>query len=329
MPVGRYARGKDGTLRFGYSGAGVKARFRGTSVAVVLRETPHNREYHGRYAVRIDGHEVGTLVAEPERERYDIASGLSPTEHTVELLRRTEGFVSTGEFVQFDFGEGHLLAPACERPRKRVLFIGDSVTAGFGVRGPGPDCDFRPEFEDFFASFAAQSSLMLGADAHVVAWAGHGVLRNDSGAADNTIPQIFERAVPTDPASIWEHTSFSPDAVVVLAGANDLVAGTPDEDEFVMAYVKFLQRVRSLHPNARVVLALSPMLNDLWPRGQQNRSTSRKFLQRIAREAQADFLEFDEQLPDDGFGCTWHPSPATHRKMAVKLVGTLRKQLSW
>lgn len=327
--VGRYERTKAGTLRFGFSGSGVTARFRGTRVSVVLRETPHGKDFHGRYAVKIDGVDVGTLRAEPGNDRYDIAAGLSPVVHTVELLRRTEGFVSTGEFVKFDFGaEGELLAPGCEQPR-RILFVGDSVTAGFGAKGNGPDCDFRPEYEDYFSGFASLSAAQLKAESQAVAWAGHGIMRNDSGNAENTIPELFERAIPTDAASRWEHAAFTPDVVVVLAGANDLAAGTPDPEAFVTTYVKFLQRVRSLHPDAKFVLALSPMLNDVWPRGQKQRSTSRELIQRVARETDSAFVEFDEQLPDDGFGCTWHPSTKTHQKMAARLVSAVRRQLRW
>lgn len=328
-PVGRYQRTAAGTLRFGFPGSGVKARFRGSSVAVVLKETPHGRDFHGRYAVIIDGHEIGSLAADADRDRYEIASGLPDTDHTVELVRRTEGFVSTGEFFRFDFGDGEMLALGCEPAPRRILFIGDSVTAGFGVRGTGPDCDFKPEFEDYLRSFAAQTARQLKAEAHAIAWSGHGILRNDTGAADDTIPELFERAVPMDRSSTWDHAAFAPDVIVVLAGANDLVSGTPDEDAFVDTYRRFLLRVRSVHPNVPIVLALSPMLNDVWPRERRQRSTLRAFTQRVAREAGAAFVEFDEQLPDDGFGCTWHPSAVTHKKMAAKLVGVLRRQLRW
>lgn len=327
--IGRHDRTAEGHLRFGYSGAGVAARFVGTRVSVVLKETVHAEGMHGRYLVRIDGHDVGTLRAEPGITNYDIASGLSPVVHTVELLRRTEGFASTGEFVAFDFGDGgELLAPPCERDR-RILFIGDSVTAGFGALGKGPDCDFRPEYEDFFVGFAALTAKKLKADAQVVAWSGHGILRNDSGNDVNTLPKLFERALPKEAASVWDHERFSPDVIVILAGANDLVRGIPDEAQFIETYARFIRRLQTLHPSARVVLGISPMLNDVWPRKRHARSTSRRFTERVAVETDSSVIEFDEQSPENGFGCTWHPSPKTHARMSSKLVKLLRRELKW
>ena len=45
------------------------------------------------------------------------------------------------------------------------------------------------------------------------------------------------------------------------------------------------------------------------------------------RDPRLHFLEFDEQRREDGIGADWHPSLATHRKMAERLAAAMRKDL--
>ena len=128
--------------------------------------------------------------------------------------------------------------------------------------------------------------------------------------------------------SSWRSRS-APNVVFVLAGANDFKPGVPDEEPFVAAYVRFLQRIRAVHPTAQLMLGVSPMMSDAWPKGEKQRSTQREYLERIARETGAVLVEFDEQREEDGLGCTWHPSPATHAKMAAKLSAAIRQTMRW
>ena len=41
------------------------------------------------------------------------------------------------------------------------------------------------------------------------------------------------------------------------------------------------------------------------------------------------FLEFPVQQQADGYGCDWHPSPATNAKMATLLTAELKARLGW
>jgi hypothetical protein len=41
------------------------------------------------------------------------------------------------------------------------------------------------------------------------------------------------------------------------------------------------------------------------------------------------YLEFPVQVAADGYGCDWHPSAATHAKMATLLTAELKTRLGW
>ena len=63
--------------------------------------------------------------------------------------------------------------------------------------------------------------------------------------------------------------------------------------------------------------------------------TARTYLEQVIaqRQQQGDanvaLLEFATQQASDGYGCDWHPSAATHQKMAAVLESALATDLGW
>jgi hypothetical protein len=56
-----------------------------------------------------------------------------------------------------------------------VLFIGDSITAGYGVLCNVSEAPFTAETESAYHTYAAVAARALDADAHVIAYSGKGV----------------------------------------------------------------------------------------------------------------------------------------------------------
>ncbi len=68
-----------------------------------------------------------------------------------------------------------LLSMQPPEPRqRRLLFIGDSITAGYGVLCNDSVGPFSPETESAFHAYAAVAARALEADAHVIAYSGKG-----------------------------------------------------------------------------------------------------------------------------------------------------------
>src|SRR5207302_915304 len=111
-----------------------------------------------------------------------------------------------------------------------------------------------------YASIAARA---LDADLVTVCWSGRGVIRNYEGTTADVMPDLFERTIPEPPVPADFGDEPQPDAVVVLLGTNDFLGGRGaplDVGAFDRAYVRFLARVRDVHPRSLVVVATSPML---------------------------------------------------------------------
>jgi lysophospholipase L1-like esterase len=186
-------------------------------------------------------------------------------------------------------------------PRRKLLFIGDSITAA-------------PE------AFGDVLGERLGAQVHRVAYGGRGLWRDWQGldsTQQNNAPIFFERTLPDDPKALWDHDKFQPDTVVVGLGTNDLNLGLPDEEAWVMLYTSFLDRIREVHPRAKLLITNSPMHRP----GSDHDGYLRRILPQIAAQSGASVAWVNYQPGDANDS---HPTPDQHRKIADDLEPYLK-----
>ncbi|HEY3356589.1 MAG TPA: SGNH/GDSL hydrolase family protein [Polyangia bacterium] len=305
--------------RCAWSGSAIAARFSGAAVAVRLRGAGD------WFAVTLDGAELPPLALTPAQEGYPVALGLPPGEHDLVLTKRTEPLVGEAQLLGFDLAPGGRLLPPPPAPARRLEFVGDSITAGFGVLGRDASCPFSADTEDFTRTYAALTARALGAEPVAVAWSGRGVCRNYGDEPGDPMPALYERTLPARAESRWDFTRFTPDAVVLNLGTNDFSVGrAPPAAAFVAAYGGLVRRIRAAYDRAPVVCTLGPMLSP------GELATARAHVA-AAVDGLADvhLLEHPPQDPADGFGCDGHPSVTTHRRMAARLTALLRTALGW
>jgi lysophospholipase L1-like esterase len=317
--VGRVDTTDPNAVKFAWSGTGVIARFQGTSVGVRLSTGQE-------YTVVLDGMVQPKLV--PVSGITPIATGLAAGAHTVELYRRTEGAQGVSTFMGFDFGGGTLLAPPSIT--RRLEFIGDSITCGYGNEGPDMNCPFTPQTENHYLAYPSLTARALNAEVSTVAWSGKGVACNygdDASSCTNPLPTYYERILPDQATPLWDFSKFVPDAVVVNLGTNDLSTTTdPTQAEFETAYRALLEKIRSKYPNAHILCTNGPML------GGEDLTTVRSYLTNVVTamaDAKISTFTIDAQDGTDGYGCDWHPSLARHEKVAAVVTAALRAKLGW
>jgi lysophospholipase L1-like esterase len=317
--VGRIDRSDPAGPRFTWSGTAVLARFTGPSIGVRLRDSGN------RFEVLLDGMPLAPLVAASGKELYPLASNLGAGTHELALYRRTEAFVGETQWLGLALDPaGALLAPP-PPPARRLEFVGDSITCGYGVDGPNMSCPFSPDTENHFVTAGAIAARTLGADAITVAYSGKGVWRNYGGDMMDTVPSVYDRVLVERTTPRWDFTSWTPDAVIINLGTNDFAQGDPGAP-FQDAYTAFVRRVRGNYPGARIVCALGPMLTA------DQVVKARGYVQAAITsigDARISTLEYAMQDGSTGFGCDWHPSRATNQLMADRLTAELRRLLGW
>jgi len=317
--VGRVDTSDATVAKFAWSGAGAIVRFTGNVASVKLGGGQE-------FTVVVDGTVQPKLVA--KEGLNTLAQGLTSGEHTVELYRRTEASQGEAEIRGFEFGGGQLLAP--HPVERRLEFIGDSITCGYGDEGASASCGFTPQTENHYLSYAAITARNLNAELSTVAWSGKGVVCNygdDANSCTDPLPTYYDRILPNRADSIWDFSRFQPDAVVINLGTNDLSTSTdPDQATFESGYKALLVRVRHAYPNARILCTNGPMLS-----GTDLVNVRRYVGDVVAELADPNISTFEIATQDgsDGFGCDSHPSLERHKKMATAVTTALRTALGW
>lgn len=322
--IGRFDTSDAAGPRFAWSGSGIVARFRGTSVGVRMTGDQ-------QYSVVLDG-TLQPLKLVTGANTTPVASGLPEGEHVVELYRRTEAMLGEAQFLGFDFGAGELLAPP-PAPARRLEIIGDSITCGYGNEGADMNCGFSADTENHYLTYGALSARELGAELVTVAWSGKGVVCNygdDATSCRDPMPSYYDRALPDRAASVWNFASWQPDAVVINLGTNDFsTEQDPSEGEFADAYATFLDHIRSKYADALILCTVGPLLT-----GEDLVKARRAIADAVATrntagDARVKTFELATTDSADGYGCDWHPSLATHRKMSTALTAKLKAELGW
>ncbi|MCL2778594.1 MAG: GDSL-type esterase/lipase family protein [Polyangiaceae bacterium] len=317
--VGRVDRSNPNAVRFAWSGTEVVGRFQGTSISARIRDDGTNF-----FEVLIDGEPKFVLQTQPNREIYSLAESLPDAVHEIALYKRTEARV--GEAVFLGFEGSATMMPSLPPSTRRIEFLGDSITTGYGNEGPGVDCTFNPAQQNEYITYGAITARMLGAEHVTVAW---------SGKTIGEMTEYWERTLPARAESRWDHQSWVPQLVVLNVGTNDFAIRDPGEPRFVRMYIALFSRVREAYPNALVVCALGPMLSDAYPAGRRNRTLAKRYMQatmeklKAAGQTHFEYLDFLEQRESDGLGCGYHPGRTTHALMAERLAAFVKERLGW
>jgi lysophospholipase L1-like esterase len=322
--IGRFDTSDAAGPKFAWSATTIKANFTGTGIAVNLKSTGDNW-----FNVIIDG-VVGTPVnvASGTTMPVALAVGLASGSHTVELVRRTEAWVGEVQFLGFTVTDGQLLTPPATAAR-RIEFIGDSITCGYGNEGTSQYQSFTTKNENAYLAYGSVAARALGADQITVAWSGKGVIRNYGGDTNEMMPELYPRILPYNSTLTWDAGQWLPQVVVINLGTNDFSVGVPDKEAFTTAYANFVQKIRSQYGDAHIYCAVGPMLNG------DNLASARDFVTTVvnqfasAGDAKVQLIEFAMQDGTLGYGEDWHPTVATHAQMAEQLVQQIQADLGW
>jgi lysophospholipase L1-like esterase len=253
--------------------------------------------------------------------------------HTVALSKATEGQNGHERLLAFYTNE---LLMADTLPTRRIEFIGNSITVGYGA-DPVPVACKTGTWYDASHSWLAYGPIVarrVNAQWMLSAISGIGMVRNWNSPGP-VMPQVYDGVYMeyADSLTRWDYTRYVPDLVVVALGTNDFSDGagpTPrpplDGDAFVRSYVAFVARVRANYPNARIIIADSPMLDEA------RKTRQAEYLRRVLSErADAGDTRIARLSMAGHFtsGCDGHPDLAEQARMAEELEPSVRMLMKW
>lgn len=329
--------------RYAFPGVTVRFLCDCDGVDVRFEDEGTGGEQHTNFIdVRVDGESVATVALAPGVQLHPGVRGLPPGRHLIELVKRTEAHAGAVRFLGVRV-HGVLLEPPPPAAR-RMEFIGDSITCGYGneaslpVGGDynGPNTGYHARNQDISKAYGALTARALGADWTTTCVSGRGVYRNNDGSRSGVLPLVYERALPEESTLLKWKPSDAPDTVVINLGTNDFAVPdgsglptAPSAEHFKNTYASFLRALRAQHPRATFVCAVGPMLNDNHPPGRMHGTLLKKYVSDMVERLRAegeDNLHFLAHLPLQGepYGEDWHPTAADHERMAGELARFLR-----
>jgi lysophospholipase L1-like esterase len=310
-------------VTFSYSGVRVRMAFEGSSVGAYLDDL-HQKNW---VVVYVDGQRTDKLSIDGTGGYYELANDLSAGPHTIEIIKATEGNIGSLRFHGFELPDDGSPLPYSKFETRRIEFIGDSITCGYGIEAADKNQGFDADEENFCDTYAFHTAQNLNADYLVVARSGIVMLRNYNGPVDGSadnMPAIYDRTLLKSAEPKWDSSRFTPDVVCINLCTNDFSTAGPNVEKFESNYTEFVHRLQANYPDAKIVLLLGPMTNE---------SKIRTILERVASNCNSDSNEvsFFEMSAHGkyGFGAHYHPSRKQAEVNGAELTAYLSELMDW
>lgn len=331
------------TLWLVHSGSGAEFCFRGTKAVVTMLAdsiVDSTEEEHARIAIYVNGICMVTDLMNEKEQSYVVLESDREEECTVTIIKLSEAPMSTVGIKSVETDSEKGIARTEDRARF-IEFIGDSITCGYGVEDEDKEHHFKTSTENVTRAYAYKTAKELDADYSMVSFSGYGIISGytatgETKITEQRVPDYYEmlaysRGVYLDCKPMeftWDFTKRQPDLIVVNLGTNDdsYTLDYPDrKEEYRMAYVGFLKKIRKNNPDAKILCTLGIMGGRLYP-------TLVKAVEDYKEETgdmAIDAMQFEEQKISDGYAADWHPTETTHRKAADKLIKKIQEIMGW
>ena len=317
--------------RMSSAGAYFETAFRGSACTVLLE----NQDLYGNHnylAVVIDDAYRGRIRVNGSAREYAIAGGLKDTVHTLLVCKATESQIGYVDFLGLACDE---IVPRPVSRKRKIEFIGNSITCGMGLDLSGVPCDSGTWFDQHnaYLAYGPRTARALDADWLLSAVSGIGVIRNWNSPGP-VMPAVYGNLfLNTDSTILWPGDAWAPDMVSICLGTNDFSDGDgtyarqpPDSAAFVNAYVRFVLEIRKRYPAAEICLLTSPM--NPGEKSVRLENFLRSVLQQLRntyQDAHIRMFVFPESYTS---GCDYHPDEAEHRSMAAELLPFYKNVMS-
>lgn len=334
----------DDILYINYSCSGIEFEFTGSKLDVTLYSNCGNYEndFKAHAAVFINDSEVPSkrFVIDSVEKSYTLYESEKPENVKIKLLKMSEAaFAKLGikELTIYDFQD---IKKTKDNPRK-IEFIGDSITCGYGNEGKLDIDVFKTSQENPWLAYASKTARKLNADYNLVSWSGIGIISSYTEEEvpndELLMPKLYKytdmdldkiHGIPQSDYEVWDNSRFVPDLIVINLGTNDSSYTKNIKERvdcFENGYLKFLSQVRQANPSSTILCILGVMGDDLYP-------SVEKCVSCFSQEFHDDNIYSIHLTPQDeadGIGTDSHPSLPTHDKLSIKLAEKIKEIMKW
>jgi hypothetical protein len=306
------------------SASSVEIHFSGDSCIVLLRNN-NPAKLHNYYSYEINGKDYGRFrIDGDDLKEIVIKPDQYEERHVLKIIKSTE---ASNGYINFAGVICEKIHQVPRNNRKKIEFIGNSITCGMGNDARQVPCNSAEWFDQHNAYYAYGSIVAreLDIDFMLSSVSGIGIYRNWDVEDGPTMPMVYENMyLNTEISKKWDFSRFTPDIVSICLGTNDFSDGdgiTPrsafNPEKFVANYIAFIDKVLTYYPNTQIALLASPMLSG------EKASILLACLKQVATHFEAKgtkpfaLFEFSNIVPH---GCDYHPDIEDHFLMAKQLM---------
>ncbi len=324
--MGRINNSDPTTPKFVYPGVQISMRFTGTEIKMKCK--PNS----GFFMIKIDDNLPFKIEFGEGINEVGLAKGMPNTKHTVTATLCYEGYQRVPEFHGFVIDGQVENAP--KLPTRKLEFIGDSQTCGYGIDDvSGTESKFYDKTENFYYTYAAETARQLNAQYVTVCRSGIGVYRNyngpETGNPKEAMVDIYPLTNFGDPSQNWDYGSYVPDVVCINLGTNDTSVGTYKKELLEDGFRKLYKLVRARYPDTNIILIDGCMLNGKSLQDVQGAITKIVLEANESGDGKIFRLDFSPQDGSLGYATHSHPSVRQQKCMAEELVPFIRRITNW
>ena len=285
---------------------------------------------HNYFQLIVDNGEP-VIIKKPGRLDYQVQN-LQAGKHRVRLEKITETQSNSGRFLGFYTSE-NAKALAIPKRKRRIEFIGDSFTVGYGNTSPSQECSNDEVYvtTNSQLAFGPLVAKHFNADYQINASSGFGIVRNyNGGTPDKNLIGLYPFTLHNNSyiyASDWQ-----PQVIIIGLGTNDFSTKLNDgerwktrkelQQDYVNKYVHFVKSLHTKNTKAQFILMASDQME-----GELATQVGK-----VVTRLKADGLKKVDSIIFSGLdykGCHWHPSVQDDKLLAELLIKNLQNKNVW
>ena len=308
--------------KFWSSGVYVKARFKGKGCIIVVNDQMQYGTWHNYIDVIVDDQKPYRVQTTDLTDDIKIGGDLEDKSHTVTICKDTEAGIGYLEFVGIKC-EKLLDLPV--RPKRKIEFIGTSITCGADMDRTTYPCNFGDWYShhNAYMSYGPVAARELNAEWMVTAISGIGL--TNSCCSIPTMPVAFNKVNTRKDSLEWNFSTYQPDVVSICLGESD-GAMALDSVKFCGTYVTFIQDVRRYYPKAAIVCLNIPT-SDIRMNGYMKRYMT-GISDYMNTHGDSKVYPFSISKVYTA-GCNNHPDMGDHALIAAELADYIRFVEKW
>lgn len=266
---GRIGFDKQDAASIYWGGSAVNLRFKGIGASAVFKDKP----FKNHFLVIVDKDEKNAFKIQLDmiKHAYQLAKNLPYGEHSIELFK-VSNVSGASFFYGFELDSTATLLKPVKKPKRKIEFFGNSITAGHGVNVPVDSSDNgKAGFFNNYRSYGAITARHFNAQYHCTAVSGIVVMVS---WFPDVMPELYDCIDHYGSSSIWDFKRYQPNIVVVNLFQNDSwLVNQPNHEQFktrysttkpseafiINAYAKFIRSLSIVYPKAKIICCLGNM----------------------------------------------------------------------